>query len=62
METLEKTLKESKSYRDAGRKLNACHTNIRRLARQYGIDCSHFTFGKSYDDLVEREFGILVVR
>lgn len=61
-EELENAVKVSDSFRDVAIKFNTGHHTIKRYVDNYGIDYSHFIFGKSYDHLIGQRFGKLTVK
>jgi len=59
---LEEAVKNSTSFRGAARYLGIKHHNhLKKQAIEFGIDFSHFTHGKAYDNLVGKKYNKLTV-
>lgn len=63
-EELSKEVMKSKSFRDLARRMGVqnSYQNIKKEVMKYGINFSHFMFGKTYEAAVGRKFGMLTVR
>jgi len=58
---LEKIVKESKSFREMGKKLGVDPQTAKSAVLRYNILYIHFKHGKSYDELIGKKFGKLTV-
>lgn len=58
---LEKLVAQSTSYRDLARRLGVRGPKAKSLVRDFGIDASHFRFGKVTSEYVGKTFGSLTV-
>lgn len=59
---IELACQQSKSFREAGRKLGIGNQTIKKYTDQHGIDCSHFTHGKTYNDMIGKKYNMLTVQ